>query len=514
MPQLTQQAVFVKVLYASQQPKQVKLGLGIPHGSPMIVLREQLQADTGISNDRIILAEISETGFNRVFCDSHTIESVCETDPIYCIESPEIKNNSTEIILIVANVERQANNEEVKCFGTPFCILVNRDISYTELQKLLLKEMSSILKTETYSYSTPINEMFKIRLQDPSADPDTYIDPSVEHPLFTEMIDLALSIIPNDAGPLHIKLLLEWREPNNYFSDLSDAFVEHESVSQLKEKLLPNNPLTLEQCLDHYTKAETLSTEDAWRCPNCQKYLPVVKTLGLWSLPEILVIHFKRFRQQLIKTQAAKLTTMVKFPLYNFDMSPHLARSSNSNVPGGGGGGSGGRSKSLEDNGLSPNRKNNKRNTLPSSDQMDTKYDLYAVCYHQGDTLETGHYTAACKNPYDQQWYKFDDQRVSQVPNDDIPDQIVNNEAYILFYQRRKIDNAECSGSTSTSSGEHWVSRIAATAPFTNSVNSSKSNINAKLNDTSKTDTIEIVQIGTSNVVNKELIAEVSSEYT
>lgn len=78
----------------------------------------------------------------------------------------------------------------------------------------------------------------------------------------------------------------------------------------------------------------------------------------------------------------------------------------------------------------------------------------------QGDTLETGHYTAACKNPYDHQWYKFDDQKVNVVPADKVPEEIVNNEAYILFYQRRKPDSSECSGSSSGS--DHWVSRISA----------------------------------------------------
>lgn len=56
----------------------------------------------------------------------------------------------------------------------------------------------------------------------------------VEHPLFTEMIDLALAILPTDGGPPHVKLLLEWSEPEKYFSDLTDPFVEHESVSQMK----------------------------------------------------------------------------------------------------------------------------------------------------------------------------------------------------------------------------------------------------------------------------------------
>lgn len=83
----------------------------------------------------------------------------------------------------------------------------------------------------------------------------------------------------------------------------------------------------------------------------------------------------------------------------------------------------------------------------------------FYIFFFQGDTLETGHYTAACKNPYDHQWYKFDDQKVSQVPADNIPDDIVNNEAYILFYQRRKTDAMESSGSSSAS-GDHWVSKI------------------------------------------------------
>lgn len=299
-----------------------------------------------------------------------------------------------------------------------------------------------------------------MRLQDPSCDADAFLEATVEHPLFTEMIDLALSVLPSDAGPAHVKLLIEWVNPERFFSDMTDPFVEHESVSQMKDKIPASSALTLEQCLEHYTKAETLSAEDAWRCPHCQKYLPVVKTLGLWSLPDIMVIHFKRFRQQQLRgPQAAKLTTLVKFPLHGFDMTPHLARDPNAEA-------TSGAATGPEDN-WSPWRKSNKRHTNNQHSQfphhmMDNRYDLYAVCYHQGDTLETGHYTAACKNPYDHQWYKFDDQRVNQVPSDRIQEEIVNNEAYILFYQRRKIDGSECSGTSSSSGADHWVSRIAA----------------------------------------------------
>lgn len=73
--------------------------------------------------------------------------------------------------------------------------------------------------------------------------------------------------------------------------------------------------------------------------------------------------------------------------------------------------------------------------------------------------METGHYTAACKNPYDHQWYKFDDQNVNVVATDQVQNQIVNNEAYILFYQRHRTDSAESSASNSSAS-DHWLSKI------------------------------------------------------
>ncbi|XP_061401833.1 ubiquitin carboxyl-terminal hydrolase 31-like, partial [Musca vetustissima] len=507
LPQLTQQTIFATVVYLQKQPRQMRMGLTVTAGSPIVALREQLHKDTGIRTEQMVLVDLQKEGFMRVFYDSQPVNTLDGNETIYCIEVPlekeEITNKSNNeattntnapgvggnsttttsttttannpqsanLLVLVANVKKtKLKNEDsskedvvsLERFGAPFCLQIPRDCSYAELQKKLLKEMAAILKPEVFSYSTPLKEMFQIRLQDPSADPDTFIE-QVEHPLLTEMIDLALSVLSAEAGPPHIKLLLEWPEPEAYFSDLSDHVVEHESVPRLlANKTNDTATLTLEQCLEHYTKAETLSAEDAWRCPHCQEYLPVVKTLGLWSLPDILVVHFKRFRQHHGKGQnAAKLTTMVKFPLHSFDMSPHLAKEVHETTAATLSASSAAQQHQTRP---SPWRKSkpgdSRSSTLSSRDNRETRYDLYAVCYHQGDTLETGHYTAACKNPYDRQWYKFDDQRVTKVPNENMPEEIINNEAYMLFYQRRTSENAECSGSSSNSS-DHWVSRIA-----------------------------------------------------
>lgn len=218
LPQLVQQSVYVTVLYATQHPRQVKLGLVVSSGSAVIALREQLQADTGIPIDRIVLTEIAATGFVRVICDSHPISTISKEHNIYCIEMihrdkriasnattnessvlptpqppppPPQDNHSNDLTLIIMNAKRlSANDNDVERFSTPFCIRVNRDISYGELQKRLLKEMQTILKPEVFAFATSMSDMFRIRLQDPSADPDTFVEPSVGFPAIPAGLDL------------------------------------------------------------------------------------------------------------------------------------------------------------------------------------------------------------------------------------------------------------------------------------------------------------------------------------
>ena len=41
---------------------------------------------------------------------------------------------------------------------------------------------------------------------------------------------------------------------------------------------------------------QMLCDQDAWNCPDCKKFQPATKTMEIWARPEILVVHFKRFR--------------------------------------------------------------------------------------------------------------------------------------------------------------------------------------------------------------------------
>lgn len=64
-------------------------------------------------------------------------------------------------------------------------------------------------------------------------------------------------------------------------------------------------------------------------------------------------------------------------------------------------------------------------------------------------------FTAYCRNPYDGQWYCFDDARVTSVSES----ALITPAAYILFYQRRGLISSSSSSSTGSGS-EHWASRL------------------------------------------------------
>lgn len=71
--------------------------------------------------------------------------------------------------------------------------------------------------------------------------------------------------------------------------------------------------MTLNQCLDYFVKEEVLDKEDAWKCPQCKKKRKALKQLTLTKLPDILLIHLKRFSIDGLFRN--KLDTMVKCPI-------------------------------------------------------------------------------------------------------------------------------------------------------------------------------------------------------
>ncbi|KAJ8393506.1 hypothetical protein AAFF_G00059790 [Aldrovandia affinis] len=170
----------------------------------------------------------------------------------------------------------------------------------------------------------------------------------------------------------------------------AEKYVKHQSME------VPHQQTTvqLQQCIELFTTVETLEEENPWYCPTCKKHQLATKKLDLWSLPEVLIIHLKRFSYT--KYSREKLDTIVDFPLRDLDFSGCL----------------------LKKTGM--------------DGEPPSRYDLIAVSNHYGG-LRDGHYTSYARNKDNGQWYHFDDSKVTYAREE----QIMTNAAYLLFYQRQ-----------------------------------------------------------------------------
>uniref|UniRef100_A0A8C5F358 Ubiquitin carboxyl-terminal hydrolase n=1 Tax=Gopherus evgoodei TaxID=1825980 RepID=A0A8C5F358_9SAUR len=179
-----------------------------------------------------------------------------------------------------------------------------------------------------------------------------------------------------------------WAPPNSPIP--RQGYVKHECMGHVQRR----QPVKLRECVELFTTVETLEEENPWYCPTCKRHQLATKKLDLWALPEVLIIHLKRFSYTRLARE--KLDTLVEFPIRDLDFSDFIIK--------------------------------------PRADVAPAphKYDLIAVSNHYG-SLRDGHYTTFARNKDSGHWFYFDDSSVSPVAEA----QIESKAAYVLFYQRQ-----------------------------------------------------------------------------
>ncbi|TKS89911.1 Ubiquitin carboxyl-terminal hydrolase 31 [Collichthys lucidus] len=462
--------LYVTVVYQGKCSHCMRVGVAVPLSGTVSRLRQAVAQETKIPAQQIVLTEMYFDGFHRSFCDDDDdLEIIQESDSIFAFETPELfrpdqirskrgryphkykslqhhlrvpnKNSgqAEKIVLLVCN--RACAGQQGRRFGNPFILYLERTVTWDVLQKEILEKMRHLLRPGVFVQVGP----FTLRVVGVVG--ITYLLPQEEQPLCHPSVERAFKSC-GPGGPPHVKIVVEWdKETKDYlFKRTEDEYIpDAESVRQAKEQHLQPQTCSLAQCFQLYTKEEQLAPDDAWRCPHCKQLQQGSIKLSLWTLPDILILHLKRFRQD--GDRRMKMQNMVKFPLTGMDMAPHMVKRSQS-------------SWSLPSH-WSPWR----RPYGMGRDPEDYLYDLYAVCNHHG-TMQGGHYTAHCKNSIDGQWYCFDDSDVHPMSEDEVCKQT----GYILFYQRRATipswsANSSVGGSTSSSLCEHWISRLMGSRP-------------------------------------------------
>ncbi len=118
---------------------------------------------------------------------------------------------------------------------------------------------------------------------------------------------------------LRVELKLEaskfWR-PKNVYSDKFGVSEDAEEAS-----------VSLDMCIDKFVEMEELGPTEQWYCINCKGSYQAFKKMDVWSTPDILIIHLKRFLQHMsgsYSVRREKIEAFVDFPVNGLDLSPYL----------------------------------------------------------------------------------------------------------------------------------------------------------------------------------------------
>lgn len=191
----------------------------------------------------------------------------------------------------------------------------------------------------------------------------------------------------------HANIVIEWNQ--KMYPIVKPLF----NIIKNADKQCVHDPdrLSIYDCLDQYMidKLAKHNVENDDEIENDDQD----KQLKLWALPEYLVIHLPRFykfkveRLNKCMTRQGFIPSLIDYPLKNLDLSKYMAEELT----------------------------------------MNAKYDLFSVCCHSG----TNHYYSLCKKEYNDQWYKFEDKKVTKIDKVSV----VNNKALVLFYKKTKQNN-------------------------------------------------------------------------
>uniref|UniRef100_A0A8C4IKP0 Ubiquitin carboxyl-terminal hydrolase n=1 Tax=Dicentrarchus labrax TaxID=13489 RepID=A0A8C4IKP0_DICLA len=346
----------MEVFFVSLDPyaKPAQHRVVVPKAGKVFDLCSALSEMTSVPPTQMVVADVFNHRFYKIYNSDESLSCILDRDDIFVYELSVLEEQQEEQVLLALYLRERSHYRDygsgsssygTTLFGHPL---------------LLSTPRSSCSREALYNLFLVNN------------------------------VCLSLSVCLSAAQPY---VAIDWdpeMKKRFYNENEAEKYVKHASMEVPQQQ----TTVQLQECIELFTTVETLEEENPWYCPVCKKHQLATKKLDLWSLPEVLIIHLKRFSYT--KFTREKLDSIVDFPLRDLDFSGCLLK------------------------------KNVSNGEPPSC------YDLIAVSNHYGG-LRDGHYTSYACNKDNGQWYYFDDSKVTYARED----QIVTNAAYVLFYHRQ-----------------------------------------------------------------------------
>ncbi|XP_068625987.1 ubiquitin carboxyl-terminal hydrolase 38-like isoform X2 [Battus philenor] len=154
--------------------------------------------------------------------------------------------------------------------------------------------------------------------------------------------------------------------------------------------------MSVQGLIDFYCASELMTGSEMYQCCQCNGLRPAVRVVCFESTPKYLVVVLKNFKYD----QKLSVQKKLMLPIfYNVTV------------------------------------------TLPTQHPgMERTYTMYASIIHDGTAVHTGHYYTLAKD--NDQWYTFNDDKVTMVRDDYLQHLGRSSTPYVLFY--RRTDVKEC----------------------------------------------------------------------
>ena len=189
-------------------------------------------------------------------------------------------------------------------------------------------------------------------------------------------------------------LLVDFNKYENMFKNFYSSYIDtkdpHMCLSQ---------DITIYDCLDIYSVEKKLIGEKNFICSRCGRNVVPNQIKYPYSPPKYLILGLKRIKRNFEDLTEmihnVKDNRMVGYPLENFDASSYFINQSKK-----------------------------------------YSYNLKSVILHCG-TIKKCKYKAIVKN--NENWYEIDDNVIKEINEDDV----INQNAYVLIYEKSENDNEE-----------------------------------------------------------------------
>ncbi|KAG8376849.1 hypothetical protein BUALT_Bualt09G0106600 [Buddleja alternifolia] len=362
-------------------------------------------------DETLLIAEIFNNSILRILDDpADSIELIRDYDKLVAYRLPKDTDGSPLVVFIHEQQEKSLFHSSLffKKFGIPLVSRMSDFSKGSEIHKEFLKLIAPFLLSDEdflnndasrksahednaiedvdLDEATSLNNEFENDLE-PPRDFEFYLE---DGSLYSRGFKIEMDEpVPISNRKQPIKVRASWPEKMIQDYDTSILSLLPEVCKPTFVSKWTQDSISLYKCVDAFLKEEPLGPDDMWYCPKCKEHRQASKKLDLWRLPEILVIHLKRFSYtRFLKN---KLETFVDFPIEDFDLFNYVIQKNN---------------------------------------MVGHRYKLYAVSNHYGG-MGGGHYTAFAQHNLNR-WYEFDDSHVYPVSEE----QIKNQAAYVLFYKR------------------------------------------------------------------------------